>query len=160
MYKRLDCAIRARVEGRSVWMWRLPPWYLPESRRNHRPGQQRHEGALVRQVSMAEELAESATGAPVGKVPPVERMQRVRHQSISRGRLEPGVEQEGFRGPALRRTAKQNISWVEGAPSNAIAQTPPIESAAKESASAKETPIGGAPREPVSPRNLICGRQP
>ena len=33
-------------------------------------------------------------------------------------------------------------------------QTPPIESAAKESASVEETPIGGASREPLSPGHL------
>ena len=38
----------------------------------HRPGHQRHVGALVRQVPPAKEPAESATGASVGKVPPAE----------------------------------------------------------------------------------------
>ena len=41
-----------------------------------------------------------------------------------------------------------------------IAQTPPIESASQESASAEETLIRGAPREQVSLGNLDCGRQP
>ena len=72
----------------------------------------------------------------------------MRRQSISRGRLKPGVEQEG------RRAAGHNISGVEGAPSSTIAQTPPIESAAKKNASVEETPIGGTPREPASPGNL------
>ena len=39
-------------------------------------------------------------------------------------------------------------------PKSIIAQTPPIESATKESASAEETSIGGASREPLSPGNL------
>ena len=63
-----------------------------------------HEVALVRQVPPAEELAESATEAPVGKVPSVEGARRVRHQSISRERLEPGLEQEGLRVPSLKNS--------------------------------------------------------
>ena len=63
-----------------------------------------HEAALVRQVPPAEELTESATEAPVGKVPSVEGARRVRHQSISRGRLEPGMKQEGFRVPSLKNS--------------------------------------------------------
>ena len=35
-----------------------------------------------------------------------------------------------------------------------MAQTSPIESAAKESSSAEKTPIGGASRESLSPGNL------
>ena len=39
-------------------------------------------------------------------------------------------------------------------PQSIIAKTPPIESAAKEGASAEKTPIGGASQEPLSPGNL------
>ena len=39
--------------------------------------------ALVREVPPAEEPVDSATGAPVGKVPLVEGARRVRHQSTS-----------------------------------------------------------------------------
>ena len=39
-------------------------------------------------------------------VPPVEGAQRVRHQSISRGRLEPGVKQEGFYVFSLKNNRK------------------------------------------------------
>ena len=52
----------------------------------------------------------------------------------------------------MRRTRGNVVG--EGVSSSIIAQTLPIESAAKESASAEKTPIGGGSRESLSPGNL------
>ena len=56
-------------------------------------------GALIRQVPPAEEPAESAAKKRQCVRSHRLKERRERHQSISRGRLEPGVEQEGFHDP-------------------------------------------------------------
>ena len=115
----------------------------------HRPGQLPQEKRSTTARGTSRKRCE---GTPVCKVPPVQGAQGERHQNNKRGRLAwsgvrrtPKPESEGHLGKTL-----VGLKERRRAPSP---KPSPIESA-KESASAWEIPVGGAPRAPISPRNL------